>query len=152
MMLLKLVTGRVIAEDDVAEHRGDGEQNGNCSRKETLPVMSPMEKRVSRGSTSPLKLEHHIEEGVADDRKEEAGSVGAMERGICTDEEKAQRSTPVAESRSGAFLFRKNEINGVGAGAVNGVAEAMVNNGTIERDREIRKAAPEVAKEENEQS
>ncbi|RZS27922.1 hypothetical protein BHM03_00061442 [Ensete ventricosum] len=94
MMLLKLVTGRVIAEDDVAEHRGDGEQNGNCSRKETLPVMSPMEKRVSRGSTSPLKLEHHIidrdlshrndgltslilaEEGVADDRKEEAGSVG----------------------------------------------------------------------------
>ncbi|RWW55115.1 hypothetical protein BHE74_00038263 [Ensete ventricosum] len=54
VIFFELVTGRVILEEDAAEHRGGGDQSENYSKKETLPMSSLMEVLVSRGSTSPL--------------------------------------------------------------------------------------------------
>ncbi|RZR78809.1 hypothetical protein BHM03_00004344 [Ensete ventricosum] len=84
------------------------------------------------------------------DNKEEAA---LNLRGLPSMEERAQESAPTIESgiesESDAFLLWKNESNRVEA--IDGVAEVAIVDGTVERGREIRKAAPEVTEGEEEQ-
>ncbi|RWW16472.1 hypothetical protein GW17_00019650 [Ensete ventricosum] len=103
---------------------------------------NPAKVFCSRGEVGLLTLK-------VDNKEEAALNL----RGLPSMEERAQESAPTIESgiesESDAFLLWKNESNRVEA--IDGVAEVAIVDGTVERGREIRKAAPEVTEGEEEQ-